>query len=228
MKKLISILFVLPAFAVFGQTRVAPTPSCEVCLSDKPNSISQMKDVKVTDTYRLSLQNLMERYGINVAACNKTTFAGSQALTNGALAQMMSSCLGVINELKKYSIVDKTNAEKIAIEAKVKLSGFDVYKHKYTAIAKVKDLKVSDCYYSDVKALLEVYKVDITDKTGLLQAGKPANGKNVGILLKQVFGLKNIDLSKFTNPTITKSEFVMVLSDALDEYNEMLGAAVGY
>ena len=74
--------------------------------------------------------------------------------------------------------------------------------------------------------MIEDYKIDITNKAGLLQASKPANGKNAGIMLKQVFGLTNINLSKFTKPTITKSEFVMLLSDALDEYNEMLGAAI--
>lgn len=226
MKKLISVLFVLPAFAGFGQSRIATSSNCDVCSDYVFTSISVLKDVKPTDAYYIPLQSLLERYSINVAPCSLTTFGGSQTLTNGALAQIMSSCLRVISELKKYTIIDKTNTEKIKIEAKVKFSGFDIFSHKYAVIGKVKDVKASDCYYPDVKTLIEDYKIDITNKAGLLQASKPANGKNAGIMLKQVFGLTNINLSKFTKPTITKSEFVMLLSDALDEYNEMLGAAI--
>lgn len=225
MKKLILILFVLPAITGFGQSPVASSPSCNECSDYVFTSISVLKDVKVTDACYLPLQSLVERYAINVAPCNVTTFGGSQTLTNGALAQILRSSLQITSELKKIVVSEKNNADKIKIEAKIKLNGFDIFKHQYTSIDKVKDVKASDCYYPDVKILLEQFKIDITDKTGLLQAGNPANAKHIGILLKQVFGLTTLDVAKFTNPTITKSEFAILLSYALDEYNEMLAAA---
>jgi len=225
MKKLILILFVLPAFTGFGQSPVATSSICNECSDYVFTSISVLKDVQVTDAYYLQLQSLLERYSINVAPCNVTTFGGSQTLTNGALAQILSSGLQNISELKKAVLSEKNDADKIKIEAKIKLNGFDLFKHQYNSINKVKDVKASDCYYGAVQILLEEYKIDITDKTGLLQAAKPANGKNMGILIKQVLGLTKIDVSKYAKPTITKSEFVILLSDALDEYNEMIAAA---
>jgi hypothetical protein len=76
-----------------------------------------------------------------------------------------------------------------------------------------------------LKILLEDHKIDITHKTGLLDASKPANGKNSGLLLKQVFGIPDSDISKFANLTITKGEFAILLNEALDRYNEMIAAA---
>ena len=138
---------------------------------------------------------------------------------------MLSSGLERISELKKYAVSEKSEADKIKIEAKIKLKGFDLFKHKYTSVDELKDLKASDCYYQAVQILLEEFKIDITNKTGLLQAGKPANGKNAGLLLKEVFGVTNLDVSKYASATITKAEFSILLNMTLDEYNEMIAAA---
>ena len=225
MKKLFLILFLSPVFAGFGQSPIAQPPVCNECSDYEFTSISQLTDVKETDACYIHLQSLVERYGINVAACNQTTFGGSQVLTNAALAIMLSSGLERISELKKYAVSEKSEADKIKIEAKIKIKGFDLFKHKYTSVDELKDLKASDCYYQAVQILLEEFKIDITNKTGLLQAGKPANGKNAGMLLKQVFGLTNINVQKFANLTITKSEFTILFNEALDEYNEMIASA---
>ncbi len=225
MKKLFLILFLSTVFAGFGQSPIAQPPVCNECSDYEFTSISQLTDVKETDACYIHLQSLVERYGIKVAACNETTFAGSQVLTNGALAQMLSSGLQTISELKKVVVSNKSEADKKKIEAKIKLNGFDLFKHHYTSVDKIKDVKASDCYYQAVQILLEEYKINITDKTGLLHTGKPANGKNAGMLLKQVFGLTNINVQKFANLTITKSEFTILFNEALDEYNEMIASA---
>ena len=209
----------------FGQSPIAPSAVCSECSNYVFTSISQLTDVKETDDCYIHLQSLVERYGINVAACNQTTFGGSQVLTNAALAIMLSSGLERISELKKYAVSEKSEADKIKIEAKIKIKGFDLFKHKYTSVDELKDLKASDCYYQAVQILLEEFKIDITNKTGLLQAGKPANGKNAGLLLKEVFGVTNLDVSKYASATITKAEFSILLNMTLDEYNEMIAAA---
>lgn len=59
----------------------------------------------------------------------------------------------------------------------------------------------------------------------MLQSGKPANGKNAGLLLKQVLGLTNPDVMKYAKTDITKAEFSILLNVAMDEYNEILAAA---
>jgi hypothetical protein len=221
------ILFLLPAYVGFGQTPASPSSGCSECSDGFViTSISQLKDVKETDAFYMHVQSLAERYGINVAPCNKTTFGGRQVLTNAALAQMLSSSLQQISELKEAAMWDKNEADKQKIKAKIKLNGFDLYKHKYTSIGEVKDVKATDCYYRFVKVLLEEYKIDITHKTGLLDARKPANGKNSGVLLKQVFGIPPGEVSKFANLTITKGEFAILLNEALDRYNEMMAAAI--
>lgn len=225
MKKLFLILLLSPVLTGFGQSANTPSAGCNECLDHLFTSISQLTDVKETDDCFVHLQSLVERYGITVAACNKTTFGGSQILSNGALAKMLSSGLEKINELKMFAVSGKSEADKKKIEAKIKLSGFGLFKHQYTTVGKIKDLKASDCYYQAVKILLEDFKIDITNKAGLLQAGKPANGKNVGLLLKEVLGLTDLDVSKYATATITKAEFSILLNMALDQYNEMLGAA---
>ncbi len=226
MKKLF-ILFLLPAYVGFGQTPASPSSGCSECSDDFViTSISQLKDVKKTDAFYTHVQSLAERYGVNVAPCNKTTFGGSQVLTNAALAQMLSSTLQQISELKEAVMWDKNETDKQKIIAKIKLNGFDLYKHKYTSIGEVMDVKATDCYYRFVKILLEDHKIDITNKAGLLDARKPANGKNSGMLLKQVFGIPPGDESKFASLTITKGEFAILLNEALDQYNTMMAAAI--
>jgi len=120
--------------------------------------------------------------------------------------------------------INETDIQKI--KAKIKLNGFDLYMHKYTSIGEVKDVIATDCYYRFVKILLEDHKIDITNMAGLLDARKPANGKNSGMLLKQVFGIPPGDVSKFANLTITKGEFAILLNEALDQYNTMMTAAI--
>lgn len=225
MKKLFLILFLSPVFAGFGQSPVAPSAVCNECTDYEFTSISQLTDVKETDDCFVHLQSLVERYGIKVAACSKTTFGGSQILTNGALAKMLSSGLQIISELKKFAVSKKSEADQKKIEAKIKLNGFDLFKHQYKSVDKIKDVKGSNCYYQAVQILLVEFKIDITNKAGLLQAVKPANGKNAGLLLKQVFGLTNLEVSKYATATITKAEFSILLNMALDEYNEMIAAA---
>lgn len=225
MKKLFLILLLSPVLTGFGQSPVAPSAVCNECSDYEFTSISQLTDVKETDACYIHLQSLVERYGVKVAACNETRFGGSQMLTNGALAKMLSSGLQIISELKKASVSEKSEADKKKIEAKIKLNAFDLFKHHYTSVDKIKDLKASDCYYNAVQILLEEFKIDITDKTGILKAGKPANGKNAGLLLKEIFGLTDLDVSKYATATITKAEFSILLNMALDQYNEMIAAA---
>jgi hypothetical protein len=225
MKKLFVFLSLVISVVGFAQSGKPATSNCEVCVDYSFTSISQLEDVKETDAFYIHLQSLVERYGVNVAACNKTTFGGSKILTNAALVQMLSSSLLRIDELKEIVIKDKTEADKTKILAKIKFHSFDFYKHNYSSVKQVKDVSVMDCFYSDVEALLEKYEIDVTNKAGLLQASKPADGKNLGILLIKVFGLKNFDIKKYNKANITKAEFATMLNEALDEYNEMIAAA---
>jgi hypothetical protein len=63
----------------------------------------------------MHLQSLVERYSINVAACNKNTFGGNQILTNAALVQMLSTALQRLDDLKAVVIDGKTEASKAKI-----------------------------------------------------------------------------------------------------------------
>jgi hypothetical protein len=224
MKKLFIILSLVVSSVGFAQTKSAAS-KCELCTDYNFTSITQLEDVKETDAFYVHLQSLVERYSINIAPCNKTTFGTSEILTNAALLQMLSTSLQRISELKEVVIKDKTDAEKTKILEKIKFHPFDFFNHKYTTLSQVKDVKALDCYYQAAQILLEDYKIDITNKAGLLQADKPANGKNVGTLLKQVFGLSYFDVSKYSKNIITKGEFATMLNEALDQYNEMLSSA---
>jgi hypothetical protein len=225
MKKLFVVIFLVTSSVVFAQSSKLATSNCEACLGYDFTSISQLEDVKETDAFYVHLQSLVERYSVNVAACNKTTFGGSQILTNAALVQMLASSLQSLGELKEIVIKDKSESDKKKILTKIGFNKFDFYKHNYNSVKQLKDVSVMDCFYSDVEALLEKYEIDVTNKSGLLQANKAAEGKNVGILLIKVFGLKNFDAKKYNKANITKAEFATMLNEALDEYNEMIAAA---
>jgi hypothetical protein len=225
MKKFLAIIPLLISFIGFAQSSKPTASNCDVCVGYDFTSISQLKDVKETDAFYVHLQSLVERYSVNVAACNKTTFGGSQILTNAALVQMLASSLQSLGELKEIVIKDKSESDKKKILAKIGFNKFDFYKHNYNSVKQLKDVSVMDCFYSDVEALLEKYEIDVTNKAGLLQANKAAEGKNVGILLTKIFGLKIFDAKKYNKANITKAEFATMLNEALDEYNEMIAAA---
>jgi hypothetical protein len=224
MKKLFIILSLVVSSVGFAQTK-SPDSKCELCNFYEFTSISQLEDVKETDAFYIHLQSLVERYSINVSACSKNTFGGSQILTNAAFAQMLSTALQRLDDLKAVVIDGKTEASKAKILEKIKFHSFDFFNHKYTTLSQVKDVKASDCYYQAAQILLEDYKIDITNKAGLMQADKPANGKNVGTLLKQVFGLTNLDVSKYSKDVITKGQFAMMLNETLDHFNEIMSSA---
>jgi hypothetical protein len=224
MKKLFVFIFIIISTVGFAQSK-SPSVECELCNINDFTSITQLKDVEETDSFYVHLQSLVERYGVNVAACNKTTFNGNQILTNASLLQMLSSSLTRINELREVVIMDKTETERKKISEKIKLYSFDFFNHKYKTVSQIKDIKALNCYYQAAQILLEDYNVDITNKAGLMQANKPANGKNIGTLLKQVFGLSYFDVLKYSKAEITKAEFAILLNEALDQYNEKIADA---
>jgi hypothetical protein len=222
MKKIFLFAFLLSAFVGFAQSPVTKTSACNVCTSQDFTSISQLRDVKPTDLFFTDLQSLVERYGINVAACNATTFGGEQILTNAMAVQMINTSLQLLNELKQASVDGLEPTKKANALAKLKYTSFDLYKHKYKTVSKIKDLKASDCYYKDVQSLIENFSVDVTNKKGLLQANLPANGKNLALLLKQVLTLKTWDITSYNKEKISKGEFSTILNTALDKYNELI------
>ncbi len=226
MKKIFLFAFLVSAFVGFAQSPVNKTSACNVCTSQDFTSISQLRDVKPTDLFFTDLQSLVERYGINVAACNATTFGGEQTLTNAMAVQMINNSLQRLAELKTFSVQAMETTKRDNALLKLNYKSFDLYKHKYKTVSKIKDLKASDCYYKDVQSLIEEFSVDVTNKKGLLQANLPANGKNLALLLKQVLTLKTWDITSYNKEKISKGEFATILNSALDEYNELIATTL--
>ncbi len=140
--------------------------------------------------------------------------------------QMINTSLMQMEQLKEASVDGLEPTKKANVLAKLKYTSFDLFKHKYKTVSKIKDLKASDCYYQDVQSLIENFNVDVTNKKGLLQANLPANGKNLALLLKQVLTLKTWDITSYNKEKISKGEFSTILNTALDQYNELIATTL--
>jgi hypothetical protein len=220
--KIFFIFFNLVSLIGLAQTAKRSATSCKTCTNAFLTSVTQLKDIKESDACYIFLQSAVERYGMEVAPCNDSTFGGTQTLTTAMAVQMMASSLTNMDQLVKAFLEHVPKEKRGATEEKLKIRGFDMFNHGFKTVSRIKDLKAADCFYKQVQLLLEKFGIDLTNKQGLLAAVKPANGINMAAMLKIVYGLPDLDVSRYAKPIITKSDFVIMLDMVMDEYNEMV------
>ncbi|WP_089129417.1 iron uptake porin [Tolypothrix sp. NIES-4075] len=76
-------------------------------------SVSQLKDVQLTDWAFQALQSLVERYGC-IAGYPNETYRGSRALTRYEFAAGLNACLDKVNELIATATSDLVSREDLA------------------------------------------------------------------------------------------------------------------
>lgn len=69
-------------------------------------SVSQLSDVQPSDYAYLALQNLVERYGIDVEYIGDRTFRGNRVLRRGDMANWINEIFDRLNELIGASSVE--------------------------------------------------------------------------------------------------------------------------
>ncbi|ELS34309.1 iron uptake porin [Pseudanabaena biceps] len=82
-------------------------------LSQNVTSVSQLSDVRSTDWAFVSLQSLVERYGV-IAGYPDRTFRGKQSLSRYEFAAGLNSALDKINEIISAGLADKVSKEDLA------------------------------------------------------------------------------------------------------------------
>jgi hypothetical protein len=225
MKTIVIVFLLTGSYAGFAQVSKKSTPICRPCAVLFATNISQVEDVKKTDTYYTALAGLIEKYGIDLAPCDNKNLGGSLTLTTAMVIPMLNTALDRMIEVINEAAVPLKDDKREELYNKLMPHNFDMYKHLFTSASQIVDLKETDCYYFHAQSLIERYGIDLSNKEGLLEVDKPANGKNMAVLLKDVLGLENFKTEKYTSAVITKGTFIIMLHAALEEYNKRITAA---
>lgn len=225
MKKIVTGFLLAAACSGFAQVPKNNTPICQPCAVLFATNINQVADVKKTDTYYTALAGLIEKYGIDLAPCDNKNLGGSLTLTTAMVIPMLNTALDRMTEVMNEAAVPLKDDKREELYSKLMPQQFDIYSHFFTSASQIVDLKETDCYYMHAQSLIERYGIDITNKEGLLEVDKPANGKTMAMLLKTVFGIENFNTEKYSSNVITKGTFLIMLYAALEDYNKKITTA---
>ncbi len=226
MKKISIIFCLLYSITIDAQTNKAIPVKCTPCAPGNFTSIGQLKDVKPADKFYPDLKSLIEKYSIDIAPCTGEIFGGKQILTNMNFVQMLNTALDRMLEVIEEVSYKMSDEKRDEFSKKIFPQSYDRYKHFFTSIAQIKDLNESDCIFMHAQSLIERYGIDFTNQQGLLEANKPANAKNISLLLKSVFNLNKFDPAKYAKPTISKGDFAIMFNSVLGEYSNMITKAL--
>jgi hypothetical protein len=225
MKKIVIGFLLAGSYSGFAQVPKNSTPICRPCAVLFATNISQVEDVKKTDPYYTALAGLIEKYGIDLSPCDNKNLGGSLTLTTAMVIPMLNTALDRMTEVINEAAVPQKDDKREELYNKLMPHQFDVYKHLFTSASQLADLKETDCYYIHAQSLIERYGIDVTNKEGLLEVDKPANGKTMAMLLKNVFNIENFNTEKYSSTVITKGTFIIMLYAALEDYNKRITAA---
>ncbi|MBC7652778.1 MAG: hypothetical protein H7101_13620 [Deinococcales bacterium] len=239
MKLLFCVSFFFAACTSLAQSPLPPAKPanpCSICSTVFPTSVNQLTDITKKDKCYTALQTLVEEWGVDVSLCSDYTFKPKDNFTNAMFVKLFNSTQDRINELigttfteytdeKGNSIAGRSMKNKDGYEkSAIILSQFsyDLHKHNFTSISQVKDVKETDCYYRDAQSLVERYGIDITNKEGLLAADEVINVADAAKILNKCWVLTKFDPKNYDKTNTTKSNFIVLFSDALNEYRKFL------
>ncbi len=199
MKNINRIFLILPFLCVF------------LVMSAKAQitSISQMPDVKPTDKHYQALQNLVERYGV-IDGYPDGTFRAHTPLTRGEFAKVLNVSLERIGELVEASETEILNQELF--------NTYSANKTNITSLSQVKDIRPTNEYYTAIESLIERYGIDITDADKNFRPEKAITEKEFYTWIAGIFSGRLSGKPSATK-AITRGEFAIVMSDALDALN---------
>jgi len=101
----------LPSPVVLSSERTLP-PNQDI-IGQNVTSVSQLSDVRPTDSAFTALQSLIERYGC-IAGYLDRTFRGKQATSRYEFAAGLNACLDKINEIISAGLADKVSKADLA------------------------------------------------------------------------------------------------------------------
>jgi S-layer homology domain len=176
-------------------------------------SISQIKDVQPTDKHFMALQSLVERYGV----FSEEKFRANDPLTREEFVVLLNSSLDRLMDLAASTDED--------IAAYEVFTGFSANNTNITSISQIKDIKASYNQYVHLQSLTERYGIDICDADKNFRPTKTVTEKEFYTWIAKIFN-GSINSSPSATKAITRSEWIIVMNDALDSVNERIAALV--
>ena len=239
MKLLFCVSFFFAACTSLAQSPVPPAEPanpCSICNTVYPTSVDQLTDITKNDKCFTALQTLVEQWGVDVSPCSDYTFKPKDNFTNAMFVKLFNSTQDRLNEFIATTFTEYTDEKGNSIAGRpmknkdgyekslIILShfGYNLYKHDFTSISQVKDVKETDCHYTDARSLIERYSIDFTNKEGLLAADEAINVADAAQILKKCWILTKFDPKNYDQTNTTKANFIVLFSDALIEFRKFL------
>ena len=146
MKTIVIGFLLAGSYTGFAQVSKNNSPICRPCAVLFATSISQVEDVKKTDTYYTALAGLIEKYGIDLAPCDNKNLGGSLTLTTAMVIPMLNTALDRMTEVINEAAVPLKDDKREELYSKLMPHQFDMYKHLFTSASQVVGLKYN-CFY---------------------------------------------------------------------------------
>ena len=127
---------------------------------------------------------------------------------------------GKLLQLEEKADSGTSAYKKIVIRAQF---NFENYVRNYQNISEIKDIKVTDCFYTDARNLIERLHLDFANKNGLMHPTEPINLVDVKKIIQYIFFYNDLKINNYSKGKMTKGEADIMMSDVLDYYyNEIM------
>jgi tellurite resistance protein len=224
------LLLIAVSIQIFAQLPDPNAVQCGTCSNPIPWPTSVPVDVKPTDACYPALKNLIEKYAVDVSFCSDGTFNPEKNFTNGMWLNLLGSTMFRIREILSTKFGEDNFGDSTTKEENFRkfvtlqnLFQIDLYNHHFEDEKQIKDVKENDeCYSLNAACLMGIYKIDFTNKEGLLDADERVNVEDVCKILKQIWYLQKFDEEKYTRGNISKADFIILFNDALEEYSSII------
>ena len=194
-------------------------------------SISQLKDMKPSDSYYQAVQSLTKRYGV-MYVYNDRKFHAERRLTRGQLISFLNSSLDRVNEIMAAASADSRVPVKFGYCSDKSLAINEIfrvecslYKNNVTSVSQIKDVKSTDTYFVNLQSLTERYNIKLIDPDNYFRSSKPVTKTEFYDLMNLIFNYRPVGSPLVTKKPITRGEFITFFNKMLDRAVERIGVA---
>ena len=194
-------------------------------------SISQLKDMKPSDSYYQAVQSLTKRYGV-MYVYNDRKFHAERRLTRGQLISFLNSSLDRVNEIMAAASADSRVPVKFGYCSDKSLAINEIfrvecslYKNNVTSVSQIKDVKSTDTYFVNLQSLTERYNIKLIDPDNYFRSSKPVTKKEFYDLMNLIFNYRPVGSPLVTKKPLTRGEFITFFNKMLDRAVERIGVA---
>lgn len=175
-------------------------------------SVSQIKDVKPTDSHYKALESLVERFGA-FEPFPDGNFRANAPLTRGEFIKLLNNGLN--------RMMDFAAAEDTEILPTDLFNYYNANKTNISAVSQIKDIQPTSEIFEPLQSLIERYGIDICDADKTFHPEKPVNEKEFYTWIQGIFGA-SIEGTPSETKSITRSVWVIVMNSAFEAVIERI------